>query len=180
MTPEQYISKLQELSRLSADSIIIPAGNELLATVKNRIVLDGKNSTGNKIGDYSTKSAYFGKEQFDRKSSFKPQGKNTKGKSASTHKTMYLPMGYKELRDVQGKPTDNIKANYTGSTMAAYQQVAGNKEVLQGFTTDKSSKIRKGIEAKKGDIYKPTNEELNSYNKTVAEGLLQIQTAILR
>lgn len=161
---------IPQVNELAVQSVIVPSGNGLLASVKNRIIRQGKNSSDTVIGNYSTKAAYFEREQFDKRSSFKPKGKANTGnlKNGKPRKTMYLPHGYKQLRDIQGKPTDNIKANYTGSTMAAYQQQVTDKEVLQGMTDKRSSEIRKGLERqKKQDIYKPTKQEIEDYKEDV-------------
>lgn len=174
MTLEQYAvnidNLLPQVNQLAVQKVIVPAANELLANLKNRIIREGKNSSQQTIGNYSTKSAYFTRDQFDRRSSFKPTGKTGKKsfKDGRPHKSMYLPAGYKELRDVQGKPTDNIKANYSGSTMAAYQQQVTDTAVLQGMTDARSSKVRKGLEKqKKQDIYKPSPIEIEDYKKIV-------------
>jgi len=175
MTPQEYYSNLQELisasSKELAKQAIVPAANELLAEIKNRIQRDGKNSSGSDIGNYSTKQAYFGREAFDKKSSFKPPA----GK-----KTMKLPQGYKELRSIQGKPVDKVNETYTGSTMAAYQLQAKETEVVIGFTTEKSSLIRKGQEAKKGEIFTATPIELADYNKNVVTAARELTMQLLR
>lgn len=78
MTLEEYTERLKRLSATYADkakeAVFVPAANELLATIKNRIVQDGKNSQGSNIGQYSTEPAYFSKNQFVKKSSFKGVG----------------------------------------------------------------------------------------------------------
>lgn len=187
MTLQEYAERIRNLSYVTAtrvvSSVIEPAGNELLATVKNRIVQSGKNSSGQNIGNYSTKSAYFTKPQFDRGSSFKLRGKNSNSPDIGNRerKSMYMPNGYKELRDIQGKPTDNIKANYTGSTMASYQQEVTDKGVLQGMINEQSSKVRKGLEKqKKQDIYKPTPIEIQEYKKNVLLEMGKLNEKILK
>jgi hypothetical protein len=178
MTLEQYRDRIAALAKAAsqkqAEAIIIPAGNEMLALLKNRIIVDGKGSNNNVIGQYSTKSAYFSQSQFDKKSSFKPRGKVRTGT-----KTMYIETGYKGLREIQGKPVDNIKENYTGSTMAAYQQVAQQAAIVQGMTTKKASDIRKGQEQKKGKIYQPTQDELSDFKKNIIAATQQLTINIL-
>lgn len=187
MSLNEYYTRLSMLSSdLSASvvqSVIIPSSNELLAQIKNRIVLDGKDSNGQKIGNYSTKPGYYTREQFDRKSSFSARGKNGSGnfKNGKQRKSMYLSSGYKGLRDVQGKPSDTVVLNYTGSTMAAYQQGATDKEVVQGMTTKLASDIRRGHEAKRGKpIYRASKKELEDYNKRVAEDFRQLNINIIK
>lgn len=187
MTLEQYRDRLASLitdvSRIAVKSILVPASNELLAKIKNRISVDGKGSTEQKIGNYSTSSAYYNKEKFDRKSSFNARGKNSRGNFANGNqrKTMYFQDGYKGLRNAQGKPTNTVVLTYTGSTMVAYQQSATDSEVLQGMTTQLASDIRKGHEERRGmDIYKASQSELQEYNTEVAKLFTQANINVLK
>lgn len=171
----EYYSKLQELvtasSKQLAQQAVVPAAQELLAETKNRIQSDGKKSDGSSIGQYSTKTAYYGREAFDKKSSFKPP---------TGKKTMKLEQGYKQLRQIQGKPTTDINETYTGSTLAAFQNQITEDAVLQGFTTELSSKIRKGQEAKRGNIFNPTDTELTDYKKNVINNTKEITEQIFK
>lgn len=215
MTPEEYISKLRQLrdsaTEKAVQQILVPNGNELLANIKNRIVRDKKNSSGGQIGTYSTKPMYASQKQFDKKSAFNPgvraevssyrstsikinpktllvkKGKtNYETISKQKMKTMYLQEGYKQLRDIQGKPTDGVNVNYTGSTNLSYQLQAKGKEVLLGFTDQESSNIRQGLEngtkGRKGygKIYYATQQEIANYNKNVAEDSKELTLKILR
>lgn len=187
MTLTEYYNRMSdlsnELSKSVVQSVIVPSANQLLAEIKNRIVLDGKDSNNSKIGSYSTKSAYYTREQFDRRSSFKPQGKNSSGnfKNGNRRKSMYINDGYKGLRNVQGKPTETMVLNYSGSTMVAYQQGATDTEVVQGMTTQLASDIRKGHEEKLSKpIYRASLAELEAYNKRVGEDFLQANVNILK
>lgn len=211
---QDYQQRLRQLSTIAVESVAVPLANEMLAEVKNRIVLDGKKSDNTQIGQYSVKSAYFEKKVFDKQSAFKPTGKkesilystvniNTgkvkspkrrtitsfgekiyskgeKGFQYDERMTMFLAGGYKELRLIQGKPIDKINENYTGSTLAAYQQAQGEGFIVQGFTTQKSSLIRHGQELKRGDIFKPTKEELATYNTEFSKGIQDLQVKILK
>lgn len=57
-----------------AEAVIIPAGNLLLASIKNRILQNGIKSDGTMIGTYSTKPMYVSKKQFVKQGAFKPKG----------------------------------------------------------------------------------------------------------
>lgn len=76
---QEYRNKVaalrDKLAAKALDVVIYPAALSLLGTIKNRIN-DGGNSKGGKIGQYSTKPAYFRKDQFVKRSAFKPIGKN--------------------------------------------------------------------------------------------------------
>lgn len=179
MTPQEYLERLKKLRDQSVekmvDQVIFPNGNELLANIKNRIVRDKKNSSGGSIGQYSIKPMYATVNQFDKKGAFKPVGKRGK-----TRKSMYLPSGYKQLREIQGKPTDAVNLNYTGSTVLSYQSQLKGKEVLLGLTNEESAKIRQGLEngtrGRKGygKVFYATQQEMAEYKKNVAEDTKEI------
>lgn len=187
MTLNEYNNRINnlisELSKEVVKSVIMPSANQLLAEIKNRIVLDGKDSNNSKIGNYSTRPAYYTREQFDRRSSFSGRGKNASGnfKNGKQRKSMYFSDGYKGLRNVQGKPTNTMVLNYSGSTMVAYQQSANDREVVQGMTTQLASEIRKGHESRLGkNIYRASKIELEDYNKRVAEDFQMLNLNILK
>lgn len=179
MTLEEYQERLRNLASVAAQSaaeqIIIPNANELLAKIKNRIQIDGKNSSGSDIGRYSKKPAYYSRDQFDKKSSFKPIGKTGK----RTKSTMYVSDGYYGLRGLQGKPNDKINETYTGSTMASYQLEPIEKGAVIGFLNKQSSDIRKGQEKKRGPIFSATDEEMREYSEQVAKDTAEITLKIL-
>lgn len=170
----EYSRRLKALAdaarQKAAQAIIIPAANKLLANKRNTIQVDGEKTDGTLIGHYSTKPMYASKEEFVKKSSFKPQGKAGKPKKgAKVPKSMYLPQGYKQLRDIQGRPTDKINETYTGDTIAAFQLEATNTGAVIGFVNERASRIRKGQEARFGKIFYAQKEELEIYNNDVTE-----------
>lgn len=185
MTLRDYQNNIAALISQGAEraieSVIVPAANGLLAAIKNRIALDGKNSNGGQIGSYSTKPAYYGKQQFTKTSSFKAVGKTGEKKFADgrAHKTQYFEQGYKGLRSAQGKVTDKMNLNYSGSTLLAYQLQAAEKYVILGLVTERASDIRKGQEKKRGRIFYATTSEIEAYNTEVAEGSAEITKRIL-
>lgn len=188
-----YRDKLKELldrsNQKALEERIVPAANKLLATVKNRIQRDGERSDGSKIGQYSTKPIYVSADQFDKKSSFKPIGKNeTKRKTTQVfaigsqkkksvaitnqfreRKSMFLLEGYKQLRDIQGKPTQFINLTYRGDLMASYQQQVTNNAILQGLISQVEALKRSGLEARLGQILKPQKSEIDQYREDVTK-----------
>lgn len=174
MTLEEYIRRLQALSENAAnmqvDRIIVPNAMRLLGNIKNRIQRQGEKSDGSEIGQYSMKPFYASKEQFVKKGAFKPVGK--KGKQ--TKKTMYLQHGYKQLRDIQGRPTDRINLTYSTDLMADYKMAQENKRILLGFTDALQVRKRKGLEKRFGTIFSATEREMSEYKKGVEEELKQL------
>jgi hypothetical protein len=203
---QTYYDKLTALDQAinsGLEGIAVTAAGELLANIKNRIALDGKNSNGQLIGNYSTKPMYATPEQFDRTSSFKPKGKPVTGrknlKSTTFNvsnrkkkpvlvnpefrevKSMYLESGYKELRDIQGKPTDKVNLIYRGDLVPnQYQLQSVEKAVLLGFISERSSLIRKGLERKFGaNIFQATHEEMAEYNKNFSADVAELTKKVL-
>lgn len=212
MTPEEYNEHLTNLyglvsGDLSADTIGV-AAPELLDSIKERILKEGKNSNDGSIGQYSTKPLYASKNSFIRKGAFSPQGKNTGSngiigerlvptqlfnqgkplkysgkflkavlkdskrkykrytivKADLTKRTsMYLPEGYKELRDIQSLRTDFVNLSYRGDLLQDYQMAKDAQAYLLGFTNEQQVKKREGLEAKYGHVFKATTGEKDNY-----------------
>lgn len=179
MTFNQYDTRLAQLINDSAERattrIVVPTVNELLAKIKNRIIQKGENSIGGKIGNYGTNPAYYSKNQFVKQSSFKPQGKTGK----RTISTMYLPAGYKQLRQIQGRESSQVNLQYTGSTLLSYQLQALPKYVVIGFLSKEASQIRQANEKKYGKVFYATNEEMKDYTKQVVTETEKLTTSIL-
>ena len=87
----------------SDSSILRTASLSVLGGMRNRIQIYGKDSTGQKIGDYSKKGAYFSLSR-SKKNIGRPLGKEFNGKRRSKfasgerkgqdHKSRYFPDGY--------------------------------------------------------------------------------------
>lgn len=186
MTAEEYAAKIslmsEEYAQRAVDSVYIPAANGLLAAIKNRIVNEGENSAGGKIGSYSTKPIYAGPEQFVKRGSFTAQGKTGEKvfKNGKPHKTEYFPSGYKGLRDKQGRRTDIVNESYSGGTMLAYQMQVERDAILLGMTNKNASDIRKGQEKKKGRIFYAQQKEIDAYNKEVFEETEKLTVTYLK
>lgn len=179
MTLYEYQRRLNELARAATDKIyataVVPAGLTLLATIKNRIRRDGKNSNNQDIGKYSTKPIYAAKSQFVKAAAFRAGGKKRKDS-----KTMYLPAGYKQLRDIQGMTTSVMNYDYSGSTMADYQHQSTGTALLLGLISKRSSDIRRGLEKKRGRAFYATSQEMTSYNEDVVEIVEDLTVKILK
>ena len=180
MTSQEHIDKLRALLEKSKQNVIaqamVPAANELLAEIKNRVQVDGKKTDVSQIGNYSTRADYFSRQQFVVKGAFRSIGKTGK----KTKSTMFLPAGYKEFRSIQGRPTEKINETLSGDTILAYQQQVNQNEILQGFTTTKSSNIRKGQEKRFGSIFKPSQQEVNFYKENVNKTIQQLNLDAIR
>lgn len=181
MNLQEYTNNLKQLagdaSAKLALNIRVPAANMMLATIKNRIIREGKASDNSEIGRLSTKPAYFSRKAFVVKGAFKPQGKNGARKGA---KSMYLPEGYAQFKGIQGRERSKANMQLSGSMMLDYQQAIQGATILQGFTNKKESDKRKGNEARFNKrIFPATEQEIQAYNKECAEGYAELTVKIL-
>lgn len=187
MTPQEYNERLSQLSNDTANRIrereYFVASNRLLATIKNRIQREGKDSSGGVMPAYSTKPAYFSKDAFVKKGSFKAQGKSAKGsfKNGNARRSMFIDTGYKGLKDVQGMDTKVRTINYSGDTMLSYVIGQTDEAILLGFNQRKSSIIRKAQEDKNnGAIFSGTQQEMSEFNKSIVDAEKEIILQIFR
>lgn len=196
MTFEQFserVNKLQELSvNVFLEGVIIPAAGRMLASIKNRIQQKGEKTDGGMIGQYSTTPMYATREQFDKQSAFKPQGKGQikengkvkremgmvdgvkkhiiKRKSGIVErKSMYLPYGYKQLREIQGKNVAFIDLTYRGDLMLSYQLTNKDNNIVLGFNKESEALKREGLEERFGIAFSPSKQEIEDYKEEVEE-----------
>lgn len=151
---------------------LLTNGTSILAdNMRKRIFFDGKDRVDNLISTkYSKKTIYVSKEDFVKKSAFKPK----KGR-----KTMKLEGGYSELRKIQGMETRKVNLRYSGKLMADLKATATftsidigsktnsvNAKIKIGFKTKlsgyKAEKLEKqyGLENK---IFRPSKQEVRDY-----------------
>jgi hypothetical protein len=191
MTIQEYTDRLQQLYGLVGtleEYTLVPAGAEMLAAIKQRVLKQGIGTDGNTIGSYSTKPIYASKNQFVKGGAFQAKGvtnnigdrliptqrtktnsrkKNPVKYSAYTiarpdykpRKSMYLPQGYKELREIQGLNVAYMDLSYSGRMVRDYQMQQVANAVLLGITTDRSSKIYQGLSNRFGEFYQPSTAE---------------------
>jgi len=203
ITLKQYTQRLRKLIEASQtkaiNSVMIPSANRLLENVKNRIINQGENTQGGKIGQYSTKPMYASKEQFDKKSAFKPLKKkyvSTDAKAPKTvkgrkvlatvftaeGKTMYLQQGYKELRQIQGKRVDIVNLEYRGDLMRSYQQEVVNTGIIvQGLKHEKEKKKREGLQKRFGGLLlHPQKKEIEGYKEELIKNTRTLHEKIIK
>lgn len=170
----QYIDVLealpQRVSEQMADAVIVPAAGVMVAAIVNRNANEGLNTDGTKRKPYSTKPTYAGASKFVRKSGFVGEGKN----GGKPRKTKYLAEGYKQLREIQGLRTDIKNYEYSGDTLLAFGLEARQNEVVIGFRTDRTSKIRRGLEQREGRAFPPSSNELREYEESVRQELTNV------
>lgn len=65
--------------------------------------------------------------------------RNQEGFNFEERKSMYLPGGYKELRNIQGKDISKVNITYRGDLMNDYQQAVGDTEITHGLVSEESA-----------------------------------------
>lgn len=197
MTLEEYNNNLQQVHGLTdnlVNLVIAPNGIKMLLSIINRIQKQGKASNESPIGNYSQTPSYFSQTQFVKKGAFKPVGKggdNVGNKlipsvanpkqgrqyqrykqvvatTGQKRKSMYLPHGYKEFRDIQGFQTSKVDWTLTGQSMRDYQAEIQGQSMILGITTKRSSDILRGNEKHFGQsVLSPSPTEINTYASAV-------------
>lgn len=197
-------ARLQEiadnLDSQAVDVAVVQSMTELLGDFKQRVFVDGLNSKNSKLGTYSTEPSYYTKDQFVRKSAFKPQGKDpdensktgvirtttavfdintrkkkrvavkkTSGGGMTERTSMYLKQGYKELRQIQERPTAYVNLDYSSSLNKAYRIFKFGNAVLMGQNDAMEHKKIEGLTAKYGDFQTLTQEEKTRYAEYLGE-----------
>lgn len=180
MTPEEYIELLQRIATRTLEEankeILVPAGNQMVGDIINRNTREGKNTDGSDRGGYSTKPIYVGQQQFARKSSFTPRGKN----GDKERKTMYFSGGYEEFRAVQGRRTDIKDYFLSGDTLNSFGLEETDTGANVGFRTERAAKIRKALEEKNGPAFYPSEQEIEKYKESVIAGTRELQIKIIQ
>lgn len=184
MTMQEHLKQIQRLAAVAeqeaVESVIVPAANELLANIINRNINEGKNTDGTTRKDYSTRPMYASEQQFIQKATIKPRGKTgeTVFKNGKPHKAQYLPQGYKQLRDIQGRRTDIKNYEYTGDLFQSYVLGREGQSIVIGL--DKQSQVLKkqGLE-KNGLFLQPTKVEREEYISQITQGIKENQLKVL-
>jgi len=168
MTLSQHERSLRGLvaainSEALAETVLVPSADRLLARIKKR-VKDGKNSNDGNIGKYSTKPITVSSKQFVA-GGFTPTSK-TKGRKSNS---MYLPQGYKQLRQVQGLKSDSVNVEYSGALISNLKVKRIAKSVFIALFTKKQIAKRRFLEAKYGSIFTASRSEFQDHKKDVAK-----------
>lgn len=187
-TLDQYPELVREVQQRLIDEIsgvaLTHGANELMLEMRNRIFSKGLNSEDAPIAmKYSEKPIYVEKDVFIRKGAFTPKGKVNKGnfKNGNERKSMYLPQGYKELREIQGRQTNHVDWRYSGSLEKSIEVVReDDKNVLIAITDGDESAKRKGLEERsKQTVFTPSASDMKRYEDVMAEEVERIIDSII-
>lgn len=118
---------IQNLNQvLKSDRVLRTALTTTLAEHKQRIFTDGKDSTGGKIGSYSTDPIYISNKSSARK--FSGKGRFFKG-------------GYNQYKQAIGKNPGFVNLENTGNMMKDYTLLALGKKWGFGFNNSKNADL---------------------------------------
>lgn len=176
MAFEQLSERLNEIAKKLDEAVpevaLVQSFVELQGDFLQRVFVDGTATDGSKIGQYSTKEEYFSKSQFVKTGAFKPIGKNgdTKFKTVTRpRKSMYLKQGYKEFRDIQGRPTNTVNLDLSGSLKRAYRVFKFGDSVLFGQNDEFEHKKIEGLTDRFGEWQGLTQEEIDRLKESIPE-----------
>jgi len=184
-----------------------PALN-LYAEIRKRVFEQGKNSDNSNTGQYSVKPLYVSKKMFAKPGAFSPRGKKgevgdklvptyqlKRGNIKPTNRviknfsvvksnnkprtTMYLPQGYKELRDIQGFRTDVVDLTYRGELKKDFAIAQDGQAFLIGFKTKPQSDKRFALERQFGPVFYATTQERTKYLQAAAFNLNRLTVGAL-
>lgn len=153
MASKGYDILINDINKLlQNDRIMIAAVNSVLVEQKKRIFQQGKASSEQKIGTYSTK----------------PISISRKNQSRNTGKT-YFKNGYREYKGLTGKGNNFVNLNNTGQMMMDLSTfVLGKNEYGIGFNNVFNSDKRDWMEEKyRKDIFSTTLKEDNLFDRVI-------------
>lgn len=173
MTINEYGHNLQRLLDFynSGDLVeiaMLPAAIEMVDQIKERVVYEGKGTANNDIGEYSTKPIVVSKYDFAKPAAFK-----------SKSNVMYLPYGYKQLREIQGLEGEFVNLKYTGQMTRDFQVSRKDKMLVTGIMTARSAQVYNENVDHYGLFYVATVEETTEFLQKSQATLNKITSGIL-
>ncbi len=169
ITAKELIAKFNQVQGIiETGKIVEIAARDSMSESVQRIFMRGQKSSGDSIGSYSTKAAYFSPKNT-------PKDTNHTGKTGKRIKTGYYAGGYAELRSQQGREssfvnlrfTNELQSDYanasidpTSNRIASPTPIPGGKNIFL-ITLNKQINIdkRDGLEDKYGLIFDLTTKE---------------------
>lgn len=174
MTQEEFSKKLAaKISSLKVTDILYEVTTIAHSDMGDRLFTNGIMGNGNKIGTYSTKPMYANKATFKNTGPFKPQGKNDKKrvfKNKQPRKSMYLPNGYKQLKQIQGYESAFVNLTYSADLRRDFDThlVVDGQRVVVKLTRVLNQLKAEGLTKKYGaTLFRHTKQEVEFIKKEV-------------
>lgn len=157
------------------DKALRTAALTVNAEVARRIFVDGKAQEGD-IGSYSTKPMLVSRSAFAKKSAFKKEKWIKFPTSSKAVPVMELKGGYKQLRAIQGRPTNKVNLDYTSETKKDFENsVRKHKTGYAAIVKrDRSAVIIEGNERRfKKRIFSLGDKEVTRFKTILTKELLR-------
>jgi len=178
MTQQEFQNNLEaKLRSLKANEILYEVVQKAHADMSDRLFDKGTMGNGAKIGTYSTKPMYANRAAFKNTGAFKPQGKNDKKavfKNKQPRKSMYLPNGYKQLRQVQGYENAFVNLTYSADLRRDFDThlLIDGETVVVKLTRQINQLKAEGLTKKYGaTLFKHTKKEVEFIKDEVTKRL---------
>lgn len=127
--------------------------------IKDRVFGSGATTDGQLMEAYSTSPNSFERSDFDNKSAF----------TAGRGKSMYLPQGYRQLREIQGKEVSFINLDYTGKMKNDLKAQSAGNTVKILFSTRRSTGLRATHERRFGPVFSASDRERDALTLAVVK-----------
>ena len=155
------------------------AAIQVIAEYKQRIFLNGLDTNGDEIGQYSVNPFYINPLTLTTVSAsdVTPQGKNGQKvfKNGNPHKTRYLTKGYKELRQLTVGNSDKVDLNFGGSLFQSIEVVEKGLNSVVTYSNSTLAEIMEGNEIRfKKEIATVSDAELEQGQEAARNELLAI------
>lgn len=162
MTWGDYTSKWRQLKadlkRQSGQELLAAPAAEMLEAIKVRVFEHGTTTDGVQMQQYSQKPWTAQRKDFVVKSAFQGTGNS-----------MFLPGGYKQLRDIQGFQTSFIDLKYSGKFKEDYKLRASGNKVVFVLGSFRSQKLRFQHEIRFGAFLYANETEIKNFSKIVVD-----------
>lgn len=182
MTPEEYIERYNRFVQdlVERDTPLAIAAQDTHAKQVTRIFVDGKNSSGDKIGNYDTTKPLYANPLITPGRKFKPQGKvgifsavkkdsgtGDKFKNGKDRKTKYFS-SYKDLKTVIGQESNFVNLEFSGDLKSDFSNnfnavKVSTHEYVSGTRELNAKKIEKQEDRFHGKIFGHTKEEIANF-----------------
>jgi hypothetical protein len=175
------IARLKILSEVIANEntarrISQVAAFQVIAEYKQRIFLNGLDTNGDEIGQYSVNPFYINPLSLTTVSAsgVTPEGKNGKKvfKNGNPHKTRYLTKGYKELRQLTVGNSDKVDLNFGGSLFQSIEVTENGSISAISYTNDELANIMEFQEERFSKIISDVSNEEIELGETAARNEL--------
>lgn len=161
MTWEHYVRNWRtlksDLKEASGLEVLALLAQTMIQSIKTRVFEHGTTTDGQLMEAYSTKPASYLRSDFDNKSAF----------TAGRGKSMFLPQGYRQLRQIQGKQVSFINLDYTGKMKDALKTQTSGNTVKVLFSTKRAKGLAAQHELRFGPIFSASEQEREALTQAI-------------